>query len=386
MKIVNYFKNLLSSPTFRLGLLVTLAILAGIQALFQDEIANFIIFKTAAQRLLHHENVYDTIQYSIIWDKFFYSPPFAMLFIPFSLIPTAVSIFLWLLLGALLFYVALQKFPITASQKTIVFCISLIDLVNSFQNLQTNALNTALMLFIFICLSTDRPMWAALCITICLSIKIYPAAVGLLFVFYPNKIKFLVWCALFTALLFVLPLLLLPKDYYFSSLQNWVITVSEDANDKTIYNSPSLVGINYSWFSRPINHFYIELTGLFLVFVPLLKLLKKQIDANFILLYLAFIMLFVIVFNHAAESATFVIAVTGAAIWYAVSPKSKVNQVLLVLLFVACILTPTDIYPEWIRKEYFMPLKIRVVPCILIWVKLFYELLSYKPQQAPVTA
>ena len=289
---------------------------------------------------------------------------------------------LWLLLGAGLLYWSLQKTPLTQTQKSILFFIVLIDLINSLQNLQTNALNTALMLFIFICLHTNKPIWAAICIAVCLSIKIYPAAAGLLFLFYPNKIKFLIWSVVFTALLFLLPLAVLPKEYFFSSLENWVRTVAEDANDKFISNSPSLIGANYTWLSRPFNHLYIQLTGLVLVLMPLIKLIKKQNDTNFVLLYLSFIMLFVVIFNHATESPTYVIAITGAAIWYVVSPKSTFNNVLLVLLFIACILLPTDIYPLWLKKEYFMPLKIRVVPCLLIWIKLFYELLTYKKEVA----
>lgn len=382
MIIISHIKKLVSYPYFRLGLLFVIVIIVSVQAFTQDQIANFVIFKTASQRLLHHENLYDYIQYKIIYDKFFYAPQFALLFIPFTVVPISLSIFLWLILGAGLFYLALQKLPLTNTQKTVLFFIALIDLVNSLQNLQTNALNTALMLFIFICLSNNKPMWAALCVASCLSIKIYPAAAGLLFLFYPNKIKFLLWSVLFTILLFTLPLIMIPKEYYFSSLRNWISAVSEDAQDKFIYNSPSLVGINYTWFPKPLNHFFIEVAGLLLIFIPLIKLIKKQTDTAFILLYLSFIMMFVVIFNHAAESPTYIIAITGAAIWYVITPKSITNNILLVMLFIACILSPTDIYPQWLRKEYFMPLKIRVVPCLLIWAKLFYELLTYKTLEA----
>jgi hypothetical protein len=379
--VLNTIKRLVSSPYFRPGLLLLICIIVSIQALGLDQIANFFIFKTASLRFLHQENAYDYIQYKIIYDKFFYAPQFALLFFPFTILPTGISIFLWLVLGALLFYVALQKLPLTDLQKTIVFFIALIDLVNSLQNLQTNALNTALMLFIFICLRASKPLWAALCVAVCLSIKIYPAAAGLLFLFYPGKLKFIAWCTLFTVLFFLSPLLVVPKEYYFSALHNWVDTVTEDAQDKFIYNSPSLIGINYTWFTRPLNHFYIQLGGLLLVLVPLIKLMKKQADTHFILLYLAFLMMFVVIFNHAAESPTYIIAITGAAIWYAISPKSVINNSLLIMLFIACILLPTDIYPQWLKQEYFMPLKIRVVPCLLIWMKLFYELLSYRKEE-----
>jgi len=374
--------NLLTSKYFRLSLLAILCLVLGIQAILNDEIANFVIFKTSSIRFLHHENLYEYIQYKIIYDKFFYAPQFAFFFLPFALLPLKLSIVLWLLLGATLFYFAIQNLPLSNNQKAVVFFIALSDLINSFQNLQTNALNTAFMLFIFSFLHNQKYILAALCVAFCLSIKIYPAAAVLLFLFYPNKLKFLLWCSLLTALFFMLPLLVVPKDYFFSSLNNWIKSITEDATDKFISNSPSLIGINYTWFSNPINHFYIQLTGLLLVFVPLFKILKKETDTTFILLYLSFIMIFVVIFNHAAESPTYIIAITGAAIWYAVSPKSTKNNALLVLLIVACILLPTDIFPHDFRKNYLEPLKIRVIPCLLIWLKLFYELLTYKPLQS----
>src|ERR1700756_3762776 len=371
--------NFITSKYVRFSLLVVLCILLGIQALWNDEIANFVIFKTASQRFLAHQNLYDYIQYKIIYDKFFYAPQFALFFIPFAAMPIKISIVLWLLLGALLFYVALQNLPLSNTQKAIIFFIALFDLVNSLQNLQTNALNTAFMLFIFSFLHNQKYIWAALCVAFCLSIKIYPAAAALLFLFYPNKLKFLLWCTLLMALFFLLPLVVVPKDYFFSCITNWLTSISDDATDKFISNSPSLIGINYTWFSKPVNHFYIQLIGLLLVFVPLIKIFKKQVNTNFILLYLSFIMMFVVIFNHAAESPTYIIAITGAAIWYAISPKNALNNILLVVLIVACILLPTDIFPHNFKRDYLAPLKIRVIPCLLIWFKIFYELLTYKP-------
>lgn len=374
--------NLLASKHVRFSLLACLCVLLGIQAIINDEIANFIIFKTASQRFINHQNLYDFVQYNIIYDKFFYTPQFALFFLPFALLPVKFAIVLWLLLGATLFYLAIENLPLTNNQKTIVFFIALFDLINSLQNLQTNALNTAFMLFIFSFLHNQKYIWAALCVAFCISIKIYPAAAALLFVFYPNKLKFLLWCTLFTALFFLLPLLVVPSNYFFSCLTNWVNSISEDATDKFIFNSPSLIGINYTWFSKPFNHFYIQLVGLLLVLVPLIKILKKETDTIFILLYLSFIMVFVVIFNHATESPTYIIAITGAAIWYVLSPKNTLNNILLILLIVACILLPTDIFPHDFRKYYLAPLKIRVIPCLLIWVKLFYDLLTYKPAQS----
>src|ERR1700758_1209049 len=153
--------NFILSKYFRISLLVLLCIGIGIQTLFMDAIANLVIFRTATERFFHQQNLYDYIQYKIIWDKFFYTPAFALFFYPFAALPISVSVFLWLFLGATLFYFAIEMLPLSATKKTIIFFIALSDLINSFQNLQTNAINTALMLFIFIAFHHHKYVWAA---------------------------------------------------------------------------------------------------------------------------------------------------------------------------------------------------------------------------------
>ncbi|MGZ4040907.1 MAG: glycosyltransferase 87 family protein, partial [Bacteroidia bacterium] len=171
MNIANRIQKLALSANFRLALLAVIVLVIAVQAVLVDHVANFVIFKTASQRLLNHENLYDYILYGIIWDKFFYTPQFALLFTPFTFIPLPTSIFLWSLLGSLLFYIALQNLPLSNTQKAMLFFIILVEMINSLQNLQTNVLNAALMLFIFICLRDNKPFIAALCIAICISIK-----------------------------------------------------------------------------------------------------------------------------------------------------------------------------------------------------------------------
>src|ERR1700739_1084132 len=161
--------NIVLSKYFRLSVLFILCIVISIQTIYTDEIANLVIFRTASQRLFLQQNLYDYIQYKIIWDKFFYAPQFALLFYPFTVLPVKVAVFLWLLLGAGLFYVALQMLPLNDMSKTIIFFIVLSDLINSFQNLQTNAINTALMLFVFIFLHHQKYIMAAICVAFCLS-------------------------------------------------------------------------------------------------------------------------------------------------------------------------------------------------------------------------
>ena len=52
------------------------------------------------------------------------------------------------------------------------------------------------------------------------------------------------------------------------------------------------------------------------------------------MLLLASIMIWVVIFNHRAESPTFIIAITGVALWYYAQQQKPENYVLLVLAFV----------------------------------------------------
>ena len=115
--------NIILSNYFRLAVLFILCLTVGIQTIFNDEIANLVIFRTASERLFHHQNLYDFIQYKIIWDKFFYTPQFAFLFYVFTIMPISVAVFLWIGVGAGLFYMALQILPVTNMSKTIIFFI-----------------------------------------------------------------------------------------------------------------------------------------------------------------------------------------------------------------------------------------------------------------------
>lgn len=321
------------------------------------------------------KNLYEFIQYGIIWDKFFYSPSFAVMFIPFTLLPLKLAVPLWILMGAMIFRYALNTLPLSNPQKTILFFIVLIDLINSMQNLQTNALCAALSILIFSGLHNGKIKVAALCTALCFCIKIYPAAPALLFLFYPQKLKFLTWSLVFFILLFALPFLFSDSAYVISCFKNWFTTLIEDTNPAAVCNAPSFIGINYAWFPHPIRHVWIQIAGLTLLFAPLTKLFFQKANLPFLLRYFAFILISIILFNHAAESPGYIFVASGCGIWYALSNKSHWDNALLIFLFVGCILLPTDLYPSTLRKEYFEPLKIRTFPAIIIWGLLLRDLL-----------
>lgn len=102
--------------------------------------------------------------------------------------------------------------------------------------------------------------------------------------------------------------------------------------------------------------------------IPLLK--KRNHDQpNFKLYYLALVLISVVIFSSAAESPTFVIAVTGAALWFITQqqPVSTLVKATLWLLFLLTILSPTDIIPPYIRINFILAYSLKALPCLIIW-------------------
>jgi uncharacterized membrane protein len=88
-----------------------------------------------------------------------------------------------------------------------------------------------------------------------------------------------------------------------------------------------------------------------------------------------------IVFNHKAESPTFIIAMAGAAIWYFSSGLSaRARGVLILLALVFTSLSATDVFPNFIQNNFFDPFSVKAIPCIVIYFTVLYELV-FKPDQ-----
>ena len=102
---------------------------------------------------------------------------------------------------------------------------------------------------------------------------------------------------------------------------------------------------------------------------------------RFRLLFLASVLVWMVVFSPGAESPTYVVAVTGVALWYLAGRRDGWRLALLVFVFVLTCLSPTDIFPRFARDNYVIPYALKALPCALVWVALMYELLVGNPLQ-----
>jgi hypothetical protein len=159
---------------------------------------------------------------------------------------------------------------------------------------------------------------------------------------------------------------------------NWAIMM---ANDQSSSYGLSVMGWLHSWFGLVKGKSVVTLAGLALFLIPFVRY-RLYGNEVYRLLMLASMLVWVIIFNHKAESPTFIIAVAGAGIWYFSRPRVMWRSVLLGLIFVFTCLSPTDIFPPFLRGHFFIPYTIKAIPCIALWCVIFVELMWLKKGDA----
>ncbi|MCC6720667.1 MAG: DUF2029 domain-containing protein [Bacteroidia bacterium] len=332
---------------------------------------NYIIFKNSYFHLLQNKNLY-SLYPEKQWDLYKYSPSFSAAMVLLAYLPDTIGVLIWNLINCLILFFALRYF--IKGPPHIVFMLWLVlnEFSTSVLNSQSNAAIAGLVLFAFTMFEKEKLHWAALCIVCTFYIKIFGILAVLLFVFYPQKLKFLKWCIIWGCVLSLLPLIFTSFSNLFEQYKNWLTLLSNDHQGNYGY---SFMGVLHSWFGLNSGKDLLVLLGLILLFVPLL-FIKKINTLEYRINWLASLLIWLVIFNHKAESPTFIIAFCGIAIWYFSSVKNFFQTALLTLAILFTSLAPTDIFPVQIRKEIFEPYSVKAVPCILIWIYLIFSMIK----------
>ena len=98
---------------------------------------------------------------------------------------------------------------------------------------------------------------------------------------------------------------------------------------------------------------YLIIGGLILFGLPYLRISQYKYEA-FRKTLLASVLMFVVLFSTGSESSTYIIAFIGVAIWYTAVPwkRSTLDIVLMVFAFILTSMSPSDLFPKYIRVHY----------------------------------
>lgn len=335
---------------------------------------NYEIFKYSHHHLLKGENLY-VIHPEEHFDLFKYSPSFAAFFGIFSHFPDWIGLTFWSLLNALLLVYSFYYLSrISNFSKGLMVAIVLLELVTALLNAQSNALLVALMVLSFGKMEKGKEFWASFFMVSAVFIKVFGLVGFAIFLLYPKKWKVAIYSVFWFLVWVVLPLVFIEMEQYKYLVESWMSLLGAEKITYLNFSFLSVVGL-----ISPIDipNLYIQVFGVVVFLIPMFFYKKYQFY-RFRLLTLASILLWVVIFNHRAESPTFVIAMAGIAIWFVASPKNRWNIILFASSIVFTSLALTDAFPPVIRREFIVPYSVKAWPCIVIWFKIVYDMLMMK--------
>ena len=338
---------------------------------FHSHYNNYLIFKGSFHHLIEQEDLYSSYP-AEHFDIYKYTPTFALLMAPLAYLPDVVGLVLWNLINTLVFLFAIWNLPFKNDKLKIwLLGFVLVALASSIQNVQSNALLTGLLILGFGFAEKKKILIAALFITFTFFIKIFGIAGLAIFIFYRYKWKTGLYVLISFIVFAILPLVVVPFHQLLELYKSWLSMLQADLSVSYGY---SVAGIVSSWFGFVEVKNWVLLFGIIGFFVPFLKL-QWYNSPLFRLWVLAYILIWIVIFNHKAESPTFIIAVTGVGIWYFSQKRNNVNLILLLLTLLFTVLSPTDLFPITIRIEFIRAYSIMALPCFLVWLKMLIDFL-----------
>jgi Glycosyltransferase family 87 len=333
---------------------------------------NFAIFRNSFFHLIHHQDLYARFD-AEQWDLYRYSPTFALLFAPFAVLPYGLGAVLWNGLNALALLWAIRSIPIGDEHtKMLVLWFVFLSTLNSISNAQSNALMAGLMLGAWNAQERKRPALSSFLIVLSVFVKLFGVFALLPCLLCQGRKRLLIYATAWGAIMAALPLVAVQPAQLLALYRGWYATVEAFSEARL---GLSVMGFLRAWFHLELPQTYVVLAGAFILLAVALR--GPRHDPRFRLLAAASVLIFVTIFNYAAESPTFVLAVTGCALWYFFQARTPANLALLVAVFLFTSLSSTDLVPRALRREFLETYVIKAVPCILVWIKLQYDMLRF---------
>jgi hypothetical protein len=88
--------------------------------------------------------------------------------------------------------------------------------------------------------------------------------------------------------------------------------------------------------------------------------------------------MFTVLFSTGSESSGYIIALVGVVIWYTAAPwqRGRWDVALMVFVFVLTSLSPSDLFPAYLRREWVQPYALKALPVSVVWLRLCWEMLT----------
>jgi hypothetical protein len=340
---------------------------------------NYFVYKSNFINTVNQLNLYVHHPGDTYYDFNHYGPIFSLIIAPFALMPDFLGVLLWVMFNCWILLVAVRALPIKKEQALIILLLCAHELMTSAANVQINPLIAALILFSYIFIRNKNDFWAAF--TICLGtfIKLY-GIVGLAFFFFSdNKLKLIAGMIFWSVVFFVLPMIISSPSFIIQTYRDWFADLQRKnaTNIISTREDVSVMGMIRKMIYPQVSNLIVVIPGIVLFTLSYVRL-KFRKYTNYQLLIVASTLIFPVIFSTGSESPTYIIAFTGVVIWFinAERPVSGIDISLMVFAFILTSLSPSDLFPRYVRVNYVEPYALKALPCLIIWLKIIYETLS----------
>lgn len=325
------------------------------------------------------------------YDVNHYGPFFSLVIAPFALIPIPLGLVFWCIALSLTLYFAITRSTFSSWQQMFVLWFCSETLLTSLFMQQFNIAIAAIIIASYALIEKERDFWAACLIVLGTFVKLY-GIVGLAFFFFSrHKGKFVLSLLFWGVVLFVAPMIISSPGYVVSQYHEWFVNLVEKNGENlaSVAQNISALGMVRRMLGNPeYSDLLILAPALVLFALPYLRL-KQWRNEGFRMTLLASVLLFTVLFSTGSESSSYIIALSGVCVWYFAAPwqRGKADIWLLVFVFLLSSMGSSDLYPRAIKREYIQAYSLKALPCLIVWLKLCWEMMvkNYGPHPQTLT-
>lgn len=379
-------KSILTDERVMLGLWALIGILSAVTKLSVQRHNNYLIYKGVFWHVWQQLPLFSPYpeEYG---DVNHYGPFFSLIMAPFAVLPDWAGLILWNTCLALLLYWAIRQMNLSRYQHVFMLWFCAHELLTALFMQQFNVAIAAIILLSYAFVCKEKDIWATLMIAIGTLVKLY-GVVGLAFFFFSrHKGKYIGSFIAWMLVLGVAPMLISSPEYILQTYQDWFVSLTEKNGDNalSLMQNISLLGIIRKigfaasggaalW--QTYSDLWVIVPGLVLFFLPYLRV-RQYTAIAFQQTLLASVLMFVCLFSTGTESSGYIIALLGVVIWYTAAPwqRNKWDVALLIFCFVLTSLSPSDLFPAYLRREWVQPYALKALPVAMIWIQLSIEML-----------
>ena len=387
-------KAFLAKPFFHdrrtiLWLWIALSVIAAVLKYNRTD-NNFRIFRGVFWHTLQCTSLY--AEYPLeYYDVNHYGPFFSLIIAPFALMPIPLGLVFWCIALSLTLYFAITRSTFSSWQQMFVLWFCSETLLTSLFMQQFNIAIAAIIIASYALIEKERDFWAACLIVLGTFVKLY-GIVGLAFFFFSrHKGKFVLSLLFWGVVLFVAPMIISSPGYVMSQYHEWFVCLVEKNGENLASQAQNIsaLGMVRRVLGNPqYSDLLILAPALVLFALPYLRF-KQWRNEGFRMTLLASVLLFTVLFSTGSESSSYIIALSGVCVWYFAAPwqRGKADIWLLVFVFLLSSMGSSDLYPRVIKREYIQAYSLKALPCLIVWLKLCWEMMvkNYQPHPQTLT-